>query len=80
MTPHQRIPARILRRPGWGRLQLRLSFQTVEHFAYRDQTIFNFDWEMGDYQSIGGRVVQSNDRWNWLASYRMSGNVGTESS
>lgn len=60
------------------RIGLRLSYQAVEHTEYRDQTVLNFSWEMDKYQSLGGRAVRSGDKWNWYASYRMSGNTGAE--
>jgi len=61
-----------------SRLRLSLSHQMVDHFSFRDQTVFGFNWEMDEFQTIAGRAIQSGDEWNWYASYRMSGNEGAE--
>jgi hypothetical protein len=60
------------------RLQVGLSAQTVKHFEDEDQIVFNFNYLMNKYESIGGRVVYNEHEWNWYASYRMGGNVGAE--
>jgi hypothetical protein len=60
------------------RLQLAARHQMVDHFAENDQTVFTFNWEMDKYRSIGGRVVGTDDEWNWFASYSMRGNLGAE--
>ncbi|MCH8979405.1 MAG: hypothetical protein IH945_09230 [Armatimonadetes bacterium] len=74
---YQSFSGRLRYRPV-KRLQLSVRAQAVRHIVDEEQVIFGVNWEMDRYQSIGGRAVLQDDRWNWFASYRMSGNFGAE--
>lgn len=71
------IEAGLLYRP-FQRLQLSLSGQAVQHTENEEQIVFNFNYLINKYESIGGRVVYNEKQWNWYASYRMGGNLGAE--
>ncbi|MCH7905711.1 MAG: hypothetical protein IH944_14240 [Armatimonadetes bacterium] len=60
------------------RLQISVRVQAVQHIVDEEQGIIEFNFEIGRYQSFGGRAVLQDDEWNWFASYRMSGNFGAE--
>ena len=60
------------------RIQLSLRGQAVKYFEQEELIVMYFNWEMDRFQSIGGRAVWRDDRWNWFASYRLSGNEGAE--
>ena len=60
------------------RLQLGLRAQAVQHIEDEEQVIFDFNFEIGRYESFAGRAVLDDDHWNWFASYRLSGDFGTE--
>jgi hypothetical protein len=60
------------------RLQLSLRAQAVQHTEDEEQIVFNFNFLMNKFESIGGRVVYNEHDWNWFVSYRMGGNAGAE--
>jgi hypothetical protein len=76
-TTYRSIEAGFRYRPV-QRLQLGLSAQAVKHVEDEEQIVFNFNYLMNKFESIGGRVVYNEHEWNWYASYRMGGNAGAE--
>ncbi len=74
---YRSVGGEILYRPV-KRLQLSLRAQAVKHIVDEEQIVFNFNYLMNKYESVGGRVVYNEHEWNWFASYRMGGNAGAE--
>jgi hypothetical protein len=60
------------------RSELGVRYDAVSHFQERDLLIVNFSQDLGDYRSLGGRVVRRNDDWNFYVSYNRSGTEGIE--
>jgi hypothetical protein len=75
--PYRSVEVGVLYRPV-KRFQLSLSAQAVQHTEDEEQIVFNFNYLMNKYESIGGRIVYNEREWNWYASYRMGGNLGAE--
>lgn len=61
-----------------NRLQLNGSTEIVETTTTDTQHIFSFSYDIGKFESIGGRLVSFNDQTNWYLSYRLSGKKGVE--
>lgn len=60
------------------RVQLDLRSQWVSFVENENQHIFGLRYDIGSYESIGGRLVAENNDLNWYLSYRMSGKRGVE--
>lgn len=62
----------------FGRLQLALKSQW--QLSVTDETLhlFSANYDIGKYESIGGRLVIQNGQSNWYLSYRLSGRRGAE--
>jgi hypothetical protein len=42
------------------------------------QQVASWNWDIGRFESLGGRFVRRDDDVNWYLSYRLSGRRGTE--
>ncbi|MCW5936601.1 MAG: hypothetical protein KIT11_04765 [Fimbriimonadaceae bacterium] len=71
------INAQIAYRPV-RRLQLNVATQVVKFRGYGRQNILSFNYDIGRYEAVGGRLVNSGDDLNWYLSYRLSGRKGNE--
>lgn len=68
---------------GWRyrpvrRVQLSMSSQFVDYTDFERQHVFSASWDIGKFESVGGRLVEENGRTNWYLSYRLSGGRGAE--
>lgn len=68
---------------GWdyrplNRVQLSGSSQFVDFGGREEQHILSARWDIGKYESVGGRLVARNGDVNWYLSYRLSGRRGAE--
>ena len=60
------------------RMQLSLASQFVDFQGFSRQVIGSLRYDMGTYESVGGRVVNRGENWNAYAYYRLSGKRGNE--
>lgn len=60
------------------RMQLSLASQFVEFHGFSRQIIGSMRFDMGRFESVGGRVVNRDNKWNAYAFYRLSGRRGCE--
>lgn len=60
------------------RSQVDLRTQWVEYIDFSRQIILSTSYDIGRYEAIGGRLVQSDNKWNWYLSYRITGKRGNE--
>jgi len=60
------------------RLQTSLSTQWQDHYDRSRQVIASFNWDLGMYESVGGRLVERGGKFNWYLSWRKSGGLGSE--
>jgi hypothetical protein len=60
------------------RVQLFGSLQWQDHFEKSRQAIVSLNYDMGLFESIGGRLVERDGDINWYLSYRRSGGLGNE--
>ncbi len=67
----------LLYRP-WRRMQVNVRAESVRHFDNREQIVGSFNLDLDKYQSIGGRIVRYDDKWNGYVSFRRSGGRGSE--
>ncbi len=68
---------------GWRyrpirRMQVNLRSQFVDYEDFERQHVFSLTYDVGKYESFGGRLVEENGRTNWYVSYRLSGRRGAE--
>lgn len=61
-----------------NRLDLSLTGQIVRYQGYSDQIIATASYDLGNDQSISGRLVKSNDKIGPYLAYRKAGNRGAE--
>ena len=61
-----------------NKLDLSLSGQIVEYQGYSDQVILSASYDLGNDQSISGRVVKSGSQLGPYIAYRRAGNRGAE--
>ncbi|ARU42290.1 hypothetical protein CCB80_14510 [Armatimonadetes bacterium Uphvl-Ar1] len=61
-----------------NRLQFNGSTEIVETTETDTQHILSFNYDIGKFESIGGRLVSFNGKSNWFLSYRLSGKKGAE--
>lgn len=59
-------------------LQVTGTLQFVEFGGYSDQAILGVLYDLGNEQSVSGRIVKRGDDWNTYVAFRKSGNKGTE--
>lgn len=59
-------------------LQITGSLQFVEFGGYTDQTILGVLYDLGNEQSVSGRIVKRGEDWNAYVAFRKSGNKGAE--
>jgi outer membrane usher protein FimD/PapC len=62
----------------WRRLQLGLSYQQVDHFESNRQAILTAAYELNDYDSVSGRMIQLDGKSSFYVAYRRAGNFGAE--
>lgn len=60
------------------KLQLKASFQHVEHFEKSDLGIFSWNYDLGNDFYLSGRTVKRDRDWSAYFSFRKSGNRGVE--
>ncbi len=60
------------------RLQMTGSFQVVEFGGRSEQAIVGMNYDMGNDQSLSGRMVKRGADWNAYVAFRRSGNKGAE--
>lgn len=60
------------------RLQATGAFQVVEFGGRSEQAIVGMNYDMGNDQSLSGRMVKRGADWNAYIAFRRSGNRGTE--
>lgn len=61
-----------------ARLQLSTGLQWVNHFDAETQAIISANYDIGKFESVGGRIVSNGDGTNFYLSYRHSGGRGNE--
>lgn len=62
----------------WG-LSASASLQFVSLGGTRDaQHVLNFSYELSEFQSVSARAIFRDDKWNFFAAYRLSGDFGPE--
>lgn len=59
-------------------MQVSLRSQLVDYNGYQRQHIISANYDIGKHEAVGGRLVNTEDKWNWYLSYRMSGRRGNE--
>jgi hypothetical protein len=62
----------------YNNFQVSASYQSVRHFTNSSQTILSGSYELNAYDSIVGRVIQSDRDTNGYLAYRRTGNTGNE--
>ncbi len=60
------------------KLQFALRHQWVSHFEVSEQTILTTTFDMGNNQSVSGRIVRRDGDFGGYFSWRKSGNAGNE--
>lgn len=60
------------------KIQLTARFQQVTHFGKDNLGIFGFNYDLGRDNYFSGRLVKRDADWSGYASFRHSGNRGTE--
>ena len=75
--PYQQVGFYARYRPT-RRSQVNLGTQLVDYDGFARQVILSGSLDIGRYEAIGGRLVNSGDDWNWYLSYRMTGKRGNE--
>lgn len=58
--------------------QVALRHEIVNHFEHMEQSIVSGNYDLGNDQSISGRLVRRDDDWSGYLSWRKSGNRGAE--
>lgn len=61
-----------------NRIQLDGSSEFIDFAGHETQHILSARYDVGRYESVGGRLVVQNGDVNWYLSYRMSGRKGAE--
>lgn len=54
------------------------SSQWVEHYDNQRQSIATFNYDLGDYQNLAGRLIEREGSLNWHLTWRKAGKEGAE--
>ena len=54
------------------------SSQWFEHYEKQRQTIATFNYDLGGYQNLAGRLIENEGSLNWHLTYRKAGTQGAE--
>lgn len=61
-----------------NRLMTTLSSQWVEHYDKQRLSIATFNYDLGDYQNLAGRLIERDGEINWHLTWRKAGKEGAE--
>lgn len=76
-SPYQKINVELGYRPT-ARSVVSWTSNFQKFMGSDTQHFLSLRYDIGTYESIGGRAVFENGEWNWYLSYRMSGKKGVE--
>ena len=62
----------------WQRGQVNASYQRVNHFTRREQTILSANYDMNAMDSVSGRLISEDGDTNFYLAFRRTGNKGAE--
>lgn len=60
------------------KLQLNASYQQVTHFTRDSLTQLSANYDLDEFDSVGGRAIQRGDDLNYYLAFRRTGNTGAE--